>query len=110
MAPSWLTASMSADIGLIYKLNHIKVPINTYIPPRCKKEKKKTLPTQKIQKLNKKLSLRHIICSVANLHKLIQLIDEYKIDDPDKKKVLQDETESNTKGGGFLIMCLICLQ
>lgn len=74
------------------------------------KRKKKTLPTQKIQKLNKKLSLRHIICSVANLHKLIQLIDEYKIDDPDKKKVLQDETESNTKGGGFLIMCLICLQ
>lgn len=55
MAPSWLTASMSADIGLIYKLNHIKVPINTYIPPRCKKEKEKTLPTQKIQKLNKKL-------------------------------------------------------
>lgn len=55
MAPSWLTACMSADIGLIYKLNHIKVPINTYIPPKCKKEKKQTLPTQKIQKLNKKL-------------------------------------------------------
>lgn len=56
MAPSWLTACMSADIGLIYKLNHIKVPINTYIPPKRKKEKKKqNLPTQQIHKRNKKL-------------------------------------------------------